>query len=271
MSERPLRAARPQSRASAAVPFLLVLVAPRERTRLLVRSAFPRRQARVVSVKSASELLRALRRELVDGVVVDVGSGSAEAWRAAESARDFPAHPFFAAMPLWATDGAAAARSASSEMADLLVEGPDDSAIRALVAPSLFSVRFAAALAEPPEVLRLESSLQLDAWQVIVRRAGRPLRTDEVASELKVTREHLSRRFSERGAPTLKRTIDLVRVLAAAELLKNPGHDVGAVASVLGFASSSHLSTTARRVADVRPLSLSRLRGVDLMHRFEPR
>src|SRR5690606_39338533 len=70
-----------------------------------------------------------------------------------------------------------------------------------------------------------------------------------------------------RSAPTLKRTIDLVRIMAAAELLKNPGHDVGAVASVLGFASSSHLSTTARRVAKIRPTSLARLRGIDLIRR----
>jgi len=209
-----------------------------------------------------------LRRELVDGVVVDVGGGSAEGWLAAERARDFPTIPFFAALPLWAADGGSASRCSEFELADLLVEGADDPALREIVSPSLFTVRFARALAKPPAELCLQSRLQLQAWEGIVSRGGRPLRTEELAGELKLTREHLSRSFADGGAPTLKRTIDLVRIMAAAELLKNPGHDVGAVASVLGFASSSHLSTTARRVAKIRPTSLARLRGIDLIRRF---
>ena len=83
-----------------------------------------------------------------------------------------------------------------------------------------------------------------------------------------MTREHLSRTFSAHGAPNLKRVIDLVRLLAAAELAKNPGYDVGDVARVLEFASSSHLSTTAQRVVGTRPASLARLRSVDLIDRF---
>lgn len=254
--------------AAPGVSLLLALVTPRERTRALVRRAFPRRAARILSVRSARDLRSMMRRELVDGVIVDLGNNPAEAWLAAECARDFPKQPFFAATPLWPTDAGTAARCASLEMADLLVEGADDPAVRALVTPSLFSLRFARALAEPPPELKLRSRLQRDAWQQIVMRAGRGVRTADLARALEVTREHLSRRFSEDGAPTLKRVIDLVRVLAAAELLKNPGHDVGAVSCALGFASSSHLSTTSRRVANVRPSSLARLRAVDLLGRF---
>ncbi len=83
-----------------------------------------------------------------------------------------------------------------------------------------------------------------------------------------VTREHLSRSFASRGAPNLKRVIDLVRLVAAAELAKNPGYDVRDVARVLDFASASHLSSTAQRVVGTRPASLARLRAVDLIERF---
>ena len=83
-----------------------------------------------------------------------------------------------------------------------------------------------------------------------------------------MTREHLSRSFSSAGAPNLKRVIDLVRLLAAAELSKNPGYDVRDVARVLGFASASHLSSTAQRVVGTKPASLSRLRAIDLFERF---
>ena len=48
----------------------------------------------------------------------------------------------------------------------------------------------------------------------------------------------------------------------------NPGYDVRDVAHVLSFASSSHLSSTAQRIAGTRPASLSRLRTIDLIDRF---
>jgi AraC-like DNA-binding protein len=59
-----------------------------------------------------------------------------------------------------------------------------------------------------------------------------------------------------------------VRLLAAAELAKNPGYDIRDVASVLDFASSSHLSSTAQRIVGTKPASLARLRSVDLIQRF---
>jgi AraC-like DNA-binding protein len=94
------------------------------------------------------------------------------------------------------------------------------------------------------------------------------MRTDQLARELGVSREHLSRSFALGQAPTLKRVIDLVRVLAAAELSKNAGYDVRDVAEVLGFASSSHLSSTTQRLVGAKASSLSRLRAMDLLERF---
>ena len=105
-------------------------------------------------------------------------------------------------------------------------------------------------------------------WQSVVKRAGRPVRTDQLAKELSVSREHLSRSFATGQAPTLKKVIDLVRVLAAAELSKNSGYDVRDVAEVLGFASSSHLSSTTQRLVGAKASSLSRLRAMDLLERF---
>jgi AraC-like DNA-binding protein len=101
-----------------------------------------------------------------------------------------------------------------------------------------------------------------------VARAGRSVRTDELARAAAVSREHLSRRFALGGAPNLKRVIDLVRLLAAAELAKNPGYDIQDLARVLAFASSSHLASTTQRVLGIRPSSLAALRPVDLIERF---
>jgi len=144
----------------------------------------------------------------------------------------------------------------------------DDAVARELVMPHGFGARFSAALREPPPSFGLDGELQKRTWRAIVAQAGRPVRTDVLARSLGVTREHLSRSFAAGDAPNLKRVIDFVRLLAAAELAKNPGYDVGDVARVLGFASSSHLASTAQRVVGMKPASLARLRALDLVERF---
>jgi transcriptional regulator GlxA family with amidase domain len=108
---------------------------------------------------------------------------------------------------------------------------------------------------------------------------ARPVRTSELARALGVTREHLSRSFrgavgggrggTGRRAPTLKRVSDLVRLLAAAQLAKNPGYDLEDVARLLGFPSRAHLSRTARRLLGRSAASLPRLRMGDVLRQFE--
>jgi transcriptional regulator GlxA family with amidase domain len=102
----------------------------------------------------------------------------------------------------------------------------------------------------------------------VVARAGRPVGTAEIARALRVTREHLSRSFSAGSAPTLKRVMDLVRLLAAGELAKNPGYDLGAVARLTGFGTSARLSMSVERLVRAKASALSALRSTDLVERF---
>jgi AraC-like DNA-binding protein len=253
-------AAGPSASAGVGAP-AVVVYAQRERARSLMKAAFPRRRARVMLVRSLADFDAVFRANLVDAVVVDVTAAHEDTWRVAARARDYPSVPFFGLAALRAAEGPALAQCAAYEFADVLVEGVDDGAARDLVVRLGFSARFAAALDVPPPALALESPLQQGAWRFIVSHAGRPVRTATLAQVLHVTREHLSRSFAADGAPNLKRIIDLVRIVAAAELAKNPGYDLRDVATVLGFASSSHLSSTAMRV-------MTRLRTVDLVDRF---
>jgi AraC-like DNA-binding protein len=85
------------------------------------------------------------------------------------------------------------------------------------------------------------------------------MRTTTLANRLAVSREHLSRQFGAGGAPNLKRVIDLTRIACAAQLLANPGYSIPTVVRVLHFASSSHLSSTARRIANVPTSGLGTL------------
>jgi len=149
-----------------------------------------------------------------------------------------------------------------------VTEGVDDGVLRDLVLPRTFTARFTDALRDPPPALGLSGQLHIATWRFLVAHGGRSVRTDTIAAALGVTREHLSRAFSAGGSANLKRIIDLVRLMAAAELAKNPGYDVSDVARVLDYASSSHLSTTSQRIAGTKPASLARLRGIDLIERF---
>jgi AraC-like DNA-binding protein len=250
-----------------APPLCVLALLRRERARSLVRVAFPRRRAQVQLVKLAAEVEAALLRQVVDAVLVDGGAGD-EAARVAARAQDFPSVPFVLVTALLPQDAPTVARAVAHGVCDVLVEGLDDGVARDLLLRRAFSPRFERALVEPPPALRLETPLQRAVWHRVVRRAGRPVRTDELARELGVSREHLSRSFAVGEAPTLKRVIDLVRVLAAAELAKNPGYDIRDVAAVLDFASSSHLSATTQRLVGAKASSLTRLRAVDLIDRF---
>jgi AraC-like DNA-binding protein len=247
---------------------VIVAYAHRDRTKTLLKTAFPRRKARVVAARSFDDFDAALKANLVDAALVDLGAAQEETWRVAALAREYPSIPFFGLVALRAAEGPALAQCAACEFTDVLVDGIDDGVARELVQRSSFSTRFAHALQEPPPALMLDAPLQQTAWRFIVSHAGRPVRTSTLASFLNVTREHLSRSFAADNAPNLKRIIDLVRIVAAAELAKNPGYDLRDVANILEFASPSHLSSTALRVIGTKPASLTRLRTVDLVERF---
>ncbi|HWA41138.1 MAG TPA: helix-turn-helix domain-containing protein, partial [Gemmatimonadales bacterium] len=95
-----------------------------------------------------------------------------------------------------------------------------------------------------------------------------PIRSATLARKLSMSREHLSREFALEAAPNLKRVIDLARVATAAHLLQNPGCDAQGVARLLGFASPSHLGTTAKRVAGATNRGLAELGPRGVLHAF---
>ncbi|MDQ6831661.1 MAG: AraC family transcriptional regulator [Gemmatimonadota bacterium] len=255
------------SRDAASAPELVLTFASRDRVRVLARGSVQRRHGRVVMTKSVDEFRAAFAAEIVDAAVVDLAAPSAAASGAALLAREFPSVAFIGVLPYRVADAPRLAECAALDFADIIADGIDDGALRPLVAAHGFSVRFADALRDPPSSLGLSSTLQLAAWRCICAHTGRALGTERLATTLGVSREHLSRSFAASGS-NLKRVADLVRVLAAAELAKNPGYDSGDVARVLGFATLSQLTQLLTRTAGVTVASLSRLRAVDLIQRF---
>ncbi|MGH7664258.1 MAG: helix-turn-helix domain-containing protein [Gemmatimonadaceae bacterium] len=251
-------------------PPAVVVYAPRGKARASVRRMLARRRGRTVFARSADVVSSAFRSHLVDAVFVEIGSSTEDCRRVAAMARDFPSAPFFGLFPLRASEGAALGQAAELGFADVLIEGVDDGVAESIASPHFFSARFTSAFQDPPAALGLTGPFQLAAWRLTVAATGRPVRTSALADAIGITREHLSRSFAWAGpdVPNLKRVIDLVRLLAAAELAKNPGSEIRDVVAALGYASSSHLSNSSKRLVGTRPLSLTRLRSVDIIERF---
>jgi AraC-like DNA-binding protein len=245
---------------------LVIAYTPKDRTRAWLKRLAGRRLGRLVLVRGAAEFAAVFPRELVDAALVEFAGDGSE--KAAALSLEYPSVAFLAISSFRAGDAPAVARCAELDFADVVVEGVDDPVLRDLIARRGYSARFAAALETPPASLALTSSLHLHAWRFIVAAGGRPVRTSALASSLGLTREHLSRSFGVGNAPTLKRLIDLVRLLSAAELAKNPGYDVTDVARVLRFSSAAHLSLTAQRLIGRRARSLAAMRGIDVIERF---
>lgn len=246
---------------------IVVAYAPRDVVRARLRAALARTHRRGVLARTHRDFSAAFGAHFVDTALVEVAADG-DGHESAELAREYPSVPFLALTPFRPVDAPAIARCAELDFADVLADGTDDGALAHALATHAFTVRFATALDAPPPGLALTSPLQVAAWRAIVAHGGRPVATAQVARALRVTREHLSRSFPAGGAPTLKRAIDFVRLLAAGELAKNPGYDLSAVARLVGFASAAKLSASLQRLVRAQGRSLSALRATDLLERF---
>ncbi|HEX9704318.1 MAG TPA: AraC family transcriptional regulator [Gemmatimonadales bacterium] len=244
---------------------IVAVLHPRREARRALRDGYPRAAGRVALCRSLEALERLLFQRLVDAVVLDAKTAPS---RALTLPSRFPRIPVYVLSAFRPDDGRLLADTRAAGVAGLLVEGVDNSMLGEWLAARTAQVVRRRALAGAPRLLRLTDRLQLDAWEEVLRRAGAPVRTADIARVLRVTREHLSREFAAGGAPNLKRVIDLARTACAADLLANPGYTVRAVVRILGYASPSHLSTAARRVAGAVATELKDLGPVGVLGRF---
>jgi AraC-like DNA-binding protein len=234
--------------------------------RATIRRGLPRRGWRVERCRSVERLRGLLRRRLVDAVVVDVRSGGTDTLFTL--LEQFPRIPFVALSAFRPDDASLIRACRAAGVAQVLVQGVDDSAAGELILAVAASRRRLAELGDAVRVLRLSEPIQRKAWEEVVTRVGTRTTTGDIAKALHRSREYLSREFGAGGAPNLKRVIDLVRTAWAADLLANPGYAVTDVATILQFASPSHLADCARRVAGVAPRDLPALGPRGVLARF---
>ncbi len=244
------------------MPVVAALTSGAEATQALRRSLPPASPWTVMACRTIPQLRQLFATRLVDAVIFSPVSTLAADLAPLRTA--FPQVPWMAFAPFRPDDAPLLLRLAEGEVRLVLVDGVDNAVAGDLVVRHSAAAERAAALRDAVRVLRLTETLQQQVWQALLARVDQPVRTAEIARTLGCSREHLSRQFGAGGAPNLKRVIDLTRIACAAGLLRNPGYDVATVARILRFATPSHLSATARRIAGVASRGLAPLgpRGV---------
>jgi AraC-like DNA-binding protein len=244
------------------VPVVATLAAGTEASLALRRSLPDGGAWSLVGCRTATALRRVLQSRLVDAVVFSPTRTAPPA--TAELRQGYPQIPWIAYAPFRPDHGPLLLACHEHQVTLVLVEGVDNAVAGELVIRASAAGIRRRALSEAMRVLRLADPLQREVWSYLLDRADHPIRTGAIARRVGCSREHLSRQFGAGGAPNLKRVIDLTRIACAAWLLGNPAYDVGTVARILRFATASHLSATARRIAGVPSRSLAGLgpRGV---------
>lgn len=220
----------------------------------------------VVACRSVAGLYRVLAERMVDAIVL--GLKAIEHADLSPLTDRFPAIPVVVYASFRSKHAERLLALRQSGVAGVVVEGVDDAVAGAMVDRHSLTGQRIVALRAGPRQLRLVDPLQLEVWTYLVHAGGSTLRIHDLAHERGVSREYLSRQFAAGGAPNLKRVIDLTRICCAAQLLANPGYGSGDVAALLGFASASHLSAMARRIANVSVGPLKKLGPSGVLSRF---
>lgn len=241
---------------------IVAVVHPNAQFRQTLKRGIGEPHLRVITCRTVGRVETLIRSELVDAVVADV-KRPAPQWFF-DIMRSFPNIPSFAVSAFRPDDGRLLSACLQAGVDTVLVEGVDEAVAGEIVANRCSGARVRISVADAPRLLRLRDELQLRVWDEVMNLVGSQIRTSDIAASVGVSREHLSREFAAGGAPNLKRVIDLARVIRAADLLGNPGYSVNEVARILQFASASHLSSSARRVAEATPRKLAELgpRGI---------
>lgn len=227
---------------------------------LALRRALPRGEWPLFTARSPSHLANLLHRHCFDAIII--GQDAARGPVLDALRREYPVLPLLLYMPVRSDDAELLRKMHRERVAGVAVEGIDEPMLPRMLARHGLTARRLADLLPLAQQLDLTDPLQLKVWRLLIEKACTRIDTATIAKRLRLRRETLSRRFAAGGAPSLKRAIDAVRLVAAAQLLGNPGYVVKDAARLLGFSSVSLLQQTARRTFGVSAREVATLDAV---------
>ncbi len=97
------------------------------------------------------------------------------------------------------------------------------------------------------------SLLEKKVYRYIMEHISEPIRTEEIARYLFISRGHLSTRFKRETGVALSDYIRARRLDEARRLLQRPGLGVTEISRLLGFCSPSHFTTTFKKDTGMTP------------------
>jgi AraC-like DNA-binding protein len=220
----------------------------------------------VIACRDWARLKSLAGESMLDAVVVEVRRENRRPL--VQWIKDYPFVPIFGFSVLRPDDGPIIRDFWSAGAVDVIASKVEQAIAGELVASRTMINVIRHELGDAPRLLRLTEPVQLRVWREVIERVDQELRTVTIAKEFGMSREHLSREFAAGDAPNLKRLIDLVKVAVAARMLANPGYTPPMVTRILGFATSSHLTTCVKRVAGVKTAELPELGPRGVLNRF---
>lgn len=213
---------------------------------LALRRALPRSTTPVRTARTSAHLEALLHEEPVDAVILGAEAARSPVLDALRA--DYASLPIVLYATLRSDEAPLLQRVARHRVAAVLVEGLDEPVMGRQLALVGLTARRVERLLPLGARAGLVDPLQQRAWRAVVERAPDGLDGAGVAKLVGVGRATLARRFGAGAAPPLKRAIDLVRLVAAAQLLGSRALRVADVARLLGFSSPSLLHRTSRRL-----------------------
>lgn len=235
---------------------------------LALRRALPRHEWPLFTARSPAHLDTLLQSHCFDAIILGPDAARGPVLDALR--RDFPGLPLVVYLPLRSDDAELLRHLYRERVAAVAIEGLDEPALGQMLGRSGLTARRQSDLLPLAPYLDLIDPLQRQVWAAIIATAPAGLDTEGLAQRFGVRRETLSRRFGAGGAPTLKRAIDAVRLVAAAQLLGNPGYRVEDVARLLRFSSVALLQQTARRTLGVSARQIATLDARRIAERLRP-
>lgn len=99
-----------------------------------------------------------------------------------------------------------------------------------------------------------DSRLVHDVYRYIINHISEPIRTDEIADSLYLSRSYLSTSFKNRMGMTLNEYIHKIKIDRAKELLTDQTKSIALISDYLGYSSSSHFNKMFRKITGTTPL-----------------
>ncbi len=99
------------------------------------------------------------------------------------------------------------------------------------------------------------SRLMREAYQYIISHISEPIRVEDIAAALYMSRSHLSISFKKQTGITVNDYIHRIKTERAKELLRDHTKSIALISDYLGYSSSSHFNRMFKKITSVSPLA----------------